>query len=61
MTPEDRWYEILERINAILQDGGEGMHSSDVLDCVYGSVGFEMTKAEKVRCKKEVRAITGGR
>ena len=56
---EDHKYEIEERIQGILQDGGEGMHSSDVLDCVYGTVSFEMTEEEKQFCLKEVKDITG--
>ena len=59
LVPSVRRHEIVERINAILQDGGEGMHSSDVLDCVCGSVGFEMFEAEKKFCVREVRSITG--
>ncbi len=61
MTPEQRWSEIKQRINGILEDGGMRMHSSDVTDCVGGSVGFEMTDDEIAECKKEVRAITGRR
>lgn len=58
---EDHVHEIIERIYAILQDGGEWMYAVDVLDCVYGSVDFEMTQEEKDWCVAEVKSITGGK
>jgi hypothetical protein len=54
-----RRHEMQERINAILQDGGEDMAPCDVLDCVFGTVSFTMNDADREYVLKEVRAITG--
>jgi hypothetical protein len=55
----DRRDEMKDRINGILQDGGEDMAPGDVLDCVSGTVSFTMSDADRKFVLKEVRAITG--
>lgn len=59
MFDDARQHEMQERIDAILQDGGEDMAPCDVLDCVFGSVSFTMNDDDREYVLKEVRAITG--